>query len=122
MSALLAMRGLPEVSQILWILLAMVGARSAAMAFNRLVDLRFDARNPRTAGRALPTGHLSKEFVIAFTIASSALLVLSAFMLNSLVKPSDLSRVNAAFFTISGWMSFLLLVTTGIDLFWKKIT
>ena len=55
MGAFLAARGVPRPAQVIWILVAMVGARSAAMAFNRLVDLPFDARNPRTAGREIPT-------------------------------------------------------------------
>lgn len=84
MSALLAARGLPSARAILWIVAAMVGARSAAMAFNRLVDREYDARNPRTAHRALPAGLVSVSFVIGFTIAASALLALAAFMLNPL--------------------------------------
>lgn len=67
-----------------WILLAMVGARSAAMAFNRIVDRQYDARNPRTALRAIPAGLLSVPQVTAFTVAASLLLVFAAFMLNPL--------------------------------------
>lgn len=70
--------------QLGWILLAMVGARSAAMGFNRLVDHEIDARNPRTAGRELPRGVLSRAEVWAFVVASSAALVLAAGMLNPL--------------------------------------
>src|SRR4030042_2981074 len=66
LGALFAAQGFPSPSQIGWILLAMVGARSAAMAFNRLVDLPFDARNPRTASRALPRKQLSRDFVVLF--------------------------------------------------------
>ena len=84
LGAFLAARGFPRPAQIGWILLAMVGARSAAMAFNRLVDLPFDARNPRTAERALPRGLLTRNFVIAFIIASSAVLVFAASRLNRL--------------------------------------
>ena len=84
MGALLAARGLPSAWQLGWILAAMVGARSAAMAFNRLVDRDYDARNPRTANRALPAGLVSVPFVAGFTAAASALLVLAAFMLNGL--------------------------------------
>ena len=83
-AALLAEGGLPGSGQILWIVLAMVGARSAAMTFNRIVDLRYDAANPRTQKRALPTGRLSIGFALMFTIAMSALFVLSAAMLNRL--------------------------------------
>ncbi len=67
-----------------WVLLAMVGARSAAMAFNRIVDRHSDARNPRTARRALPAGELTVPQVVAFTVASAALLVGAAAMLNPL--------------------------------------
>jgi 4-hydroxybenzoate polyprenyltransferase len=84
LGALLAAKGLPSVWQICWIVVAMVGARSAAMAFNRLVDREYDAKNPRTAKRALPAGLVSVPFVIGFTIASSALLVLASAMLNPL--------------------------------------
>src|SRR5512136_2616852 len=82
MGAFLAVRGFPRPAQIGWILLAMVGARSAAMAFNRLVDFRFDARNPRTLSRALPQRLLTRGFVVAFIIASSAVFLLAASMLN----------------------------------------
>jgi 4-hydroxybenzoate polyprenyltransferase len=84
LGAVLAANGLPSPWQILWIVLAMVGARSAAMAFNRIADRRFDARNPRTASRALPAGLLSVGFVWAFTIAAAALFLLAAAMLNRL--------------------------------------
>ena len=67
-----------------WILLAMVGARSSAMAFNRLVDREYDARNPRTASRALPAGLLSVPQVALFTVVSAALLVFAAYALNPL--------------------------------------
>jgi len=85
--ALLAARaggGLPSWRQILWIVVAMVGARSAAMTMNRIVDLEYDRRNPRTAGRALPAGELSLGFAWAFTVATSAALVLAAWQLNLL--------------------------------------
>ena len=82
--ALLAAEGIPSIRQIFWILVAMVGARSAAMAFNRLVDRRFDARNPRTADRALPAGRVSVGFVLLFVFASCALLVVAAWQLNAL--------------------------------------
>ncbi len=89
LGALLAARGftatgLPTLWQALWITLAMVGARSAAMAFNRIADREFDARNPRTASRAIPAGLLPVSFVWAFTAASAALFFLAAAMLNRL--------------------------------------
>ena len=67
-----------------WILLAMFGARSAAMAFNRLVDRKYDALNPRTATRALPAGLLTVPQVTVFTLVASALLVFAAYELNPL--------------------------------------
>jgi len=74
--------GLPEARTALWVVVAMVGARSAAMAFNRIVDREIDARNPRTAGRALPTGRLSPGFAWAFTVIAAATFVGAAAMLN----------------------------------------
>ena len=67
-----------------WVLVAMVGARSAAMAFNRIVDARYDALNPRTAKRAIPAGLLSVPQVAAFTVIAALLLVWAAAMLNPL--------------------------------------
>ena len=82
--AMLAVGGWPSWRQLLWITVAMVGARSAAMAFNRIADREIDAKNPRTQARALPTRRLSLRFAVAFTIAASALLVLAAWELNPL--------------------------------------
>ena len=72
LGAVLAARGIPSAWQVLWIAVAMVGARSAAMAFNRIADRNFDAKNPRTASRAIPAGLLSVGFVWAFTIVAAA--------------------------------------------------
>jgi 4-hydroxybenzoate polyprenyltransferase len=80
--ALLAGRGLPTGWQILWIVLAMVGARSAAMTFNRIVDLQFDKANPRTQTRALAAGMLSMPFAIAFTVVMSGIFFFAAAQLN----------------------------------------
>lgn len=74
----------PTLRQVLWILVAMVGARSAAMTMNRIVDLDYDRRNPRTAGRALVTGALSLRFAWMFALGASAVLVLAAWQLNPL--------------------------------------
>jgi 4-hydroxybenzoate polyprenyltransferase len=70
--------------QLLWIVVAMVAARSAAMAFNRLIDAPIDARNPRTRMRAIPTGMLSPRFAWCFTVAASLLLFFAAYELNPL--------------------------------------
>ncbi len=82
--AFLAAGGIPSAAQIGWILLAMVGARSAAMAFNRLADVSLDAHNPRTANRALPRRQLTRSFVAAFILASSIVFVFAASRLNRL--------------------------------------
>ncbi|MFN2529707.1 MAG: UbiA-like polyprenyltransferase [Pyrinomonadaceae bacterium] len=84
LGAVLAANGGPGLRQIAWIIVAMFGARSAAMAFNRIADRVYDARNPRTASRALPAGKLTIAFVSVFTIASAALFLLAAAMLNRL--------------------------------------
>jgi len=83
-SAVLAAGGGISGRQIAWILVAMVGARSAAMGFNRLADQALDARNPRTAGRELPRGAISRTEVWVFVLASAATLVVAAAMLNPL--------------------------------------
>lgn len=83
-AALAAAGGLPSVRQALGILGAMVGARSAAMAFNRLADERYDRENPRTASRHLPAGLLTRRWVAAFTAGAAALFVASAASLNAL--------------------------------------
>lgn len=82
--ALLAANGLPTGKQILWIIVAMVAGRSAAMAFNRIADRGYDAKNPRTARRELPTGQLSLGFAWVFTLVSAAALIFAAWQLNPL--------------------------------------
>ncbi len=82
LGAILAAEGLPTAWQIVWITIAMIGARSAAMTFNRIVDIDFDAANPRTANRELPTGKLSLGFAWAFLFVSVAVFVFAAYSLN----------------------------------------
>ena len=82
--ALLALRRWPSLRQLFWLVVAMVGARSAAMTFNRIADLRYDTLNPRTKMRALPAGQLSLSFAWGFTAISCALLVLAAYELSPL--------------------------------------
>ncbi len=82
--ALLAAGGLPSLHQTVWIILAMVGARTAAMAMNRLIDADIDAKNPRTVTRALPAGLLGKGLTLCFILASSLLMLFSAHMLGPL--------------------------------------
>ena len=82
--AMLAASGMPTAHQLFWIVVAMVAARSAAMAFNRLADAAIDAANPRTRTRALPGGQLSAGFVTTFIIVSCAIFILAAAQLNHL--------------------------------------
>jgi 4-hydroxybenzoate polyprenyltransferase len=80
--AMLAAGGMPTAAKLGWIIVCMVSARSAAMAFNRIADARIDAANPRTAMRAIPAGALSQRFATAFVIIACALFVLGASQLN----------------------------------------
>ncbi|HXX28301.1 MAG TPA: UbiA-like polyprenyltransferase [Terriglobales bacterium] len=82
--AMLAAHGLPNGHVLVWIVVAMVAARSAAMAFNRLADASIDAANPRTRARALPSGTLTPAFVARFVVVSSAIFVFAAWQLNRL--------------------------------------
>jgi 4-hydroxybenzoate polyprenyltransferase len=121
--ALLAARAggaLPTVRQILWIVVAMVGARSAAMTLNRLADMEYDRRNPRTANRALPAGELSIGFAWMFTAVSSAVLVLAAWQLNPLaLKLSPLALAILFFYSytkrFTAWSHFVLGFCLGIS-------
>ncbi|MCB8817291.1 UbiA-like polyprenyltransferase [Desulfosporosinus shakirovi] len=84
LGAFLAAEGIPSAMKLLWITLAMVGARTAAMSLNRLVDRHIDARNPRTAQRALPAGQLRVDEVYLYVVLSFLLLGISAYQLNLL--------------------------------------
>jgi 4-hydroxybenzoate polyprenyltransferase len=84
--AFLAVGGSPGAHDLVWVTLAMVGARSLAMALNRLVDAGLDARNPRTAGRELPSGQLSPPQVLAFCAVSLALFLVAVWQLDPLVR------------------------------------
>ncbi len=99
LGAFTAAGGVPTLREIFWILVAMVGARSAAMAFNRLVDADIDSKNPRTAGRALPAGLVNRSFVVLFTVVSSLLLVIASWQLN----PLALTLSPAALLIILGY-------------------
>lgn len=81
---LVASAGRPQLSTLVWIVVAMIGARSSAMAFNRLVDHRIDEKNPRTAMRELPTGALQRMPVLVFTLAMAGVLVFAAWQLNDI--------------------------------------
>jgi 4-hydroxybenzoate polyprenyltransferase len=84
--ALLALDAVPSASQVLWITVAMVGARSLAMALNRLIDRSIDARNPRTASRELPSGALSAAQVLAFCAVSLAVFLVAVWQLDPIVR------------------------------------
>jgi 4-hydroxybenzoate polyprenyltransferase len=96
--AFLAVDGVPSAHDLLWITLAMVGARSLAMALNRLIDARIDAANPRTARRENPSGNLSKAAVLAFCVAALALYAVAVWQLDPLVR--WLSPVPVAAFVV----------------------
>ena len=144
--AMLAAGGWPSAWKLLWIIVAMVSARSAAMAFNRYADAEIDAANPRTKIRAVPAGLLSKQFVGFFVIAASAIFILSAAMLNRLallLSPVALAIVflysytkrftrwshlilgfalgmapAAAWIAVCGSLDARILLLTGVVTFW----
>ncbi len=113
----LAAEGWPAWSTVGWIVLAMVGARSAAMGFNRLADHRLDAQNPRTADRALPAGRVSRPFVAAFVAVSCFVLVLAAGQLNPLAfKLSPLALVILLGYSYSKRFTALTHLVLGLAL------
>lgn len=144
--AVLAAGGWPAWRVVGWIVVCMVAARSAAMAFNRLADATLDAENPRTAMRALPAGALSREFVAGFVVVSAAVFVLAAARLNRLtleLSPvallivlaySLMKRVtrwshlvlgmalgiapSAAWIAVRGSLDWRIVVLTGAVLLW----
>ncbi|MGA2218846.1 MAG: UbiA-like polyprenyltransferase [Terracidiphilus sp.] len=83
-AALLAAHGIPTLRTLAWILVAMVAARSSAMAFNRWADASLDAANPRTRARAIPAGLLSRQFVFGFTCVAALVFILASAQLNRL--------------------------------------
>lgn len=115
--AVLAVDGLPSGRTVFWIVAAMVGARSAAMGFNRLVDRKIDAQNPRTKTRALPMGLVTPAQVTVFTVASSALLVVSAYELNPLAfSLSPLALAIVFFYSYTKRFTFLSHAFLGLSL------
>src|SRR6266403_1773404 len=122
--ALLAARftshGWPTLRQILWIIVAMVSARSSAMTINRIVDLRFDKENPRTRMRALATGALSVTFAWIFTLVAVAVFVLAAWQLNPLaLKLSPIALAILFFYSFTkrftNWSHLFLGFALGIS-------
>jgi 4-hydroxybenzoate polyprenyltransferase len=117
--AMLAAGGLPTLRQLVWIIVAMVSARSAAMAFNRVADASIDAANPRTQTRALPAGTLSPTFVTSFVIVSCAMFILAASQLNRLaleLSPVALAVVLLYSYTkrFTRWSHLVLGFSLGI--------
>ena len=102
MSAFIAAGGLPKTEKLVWIVMCMVGARSAAMAFNRIIDARFDAKNPRTQGRAIPSGQVDESSYWLFLIAFSLVFIFSAGMLNQLaLYLSPLALIIIFFYSLT---------------------
>jgi 4-hydroxybenzoate polyprenyltransferase len=117
--AMLAAGGLPVLRQLAWIIVAMISARSAAMAFNRVADAALDAANPRTRTRALPAGTLSPAFVTTFVVVSCAMFILAASQLNRLafaLSPVALAVVLLYSYTkrFTRWSHLVLGFSLGI--------
>ena len=118
-AAMLAASGLPTLPQVIWIIVCMVSARSAAMAFNRLADAQIDAANPRTATRAIPAGVLSGRFVAIFVLFFCVVFVLAAAQLNRLtfmLSPVALAVVLLYSYTkrFTRWSHLVLGFALGI--------
>src|ERR1700732_1579343 len=117
--AILAAGGWPAWRQLAWIIVAMISARSAAMAFNRLADASIDAANPRTATRALPVGQLTPGFVSMFVLVACGIFVLAASRLNHLtlmLSPVALAVVLLYSYTkrFTRWSHLFLGLALGI--------
>lgn len=115
--AFLAGRGVPDGSVFLWVVLAMVGARTSAMGFNRIVDRRFDAANPRTADRALPAGEVSLVESWGMVLLAAALFFFACFMLNTvalLIAPMALALT--LFYSLTKRFTWLCHVVLGVAL------
>ena len=117
--AMLAAGGLPTLRQLAWIVVAMVAARSSAMAFNRLADATVDAANPRTSTRALPAGVLTPAFVSTFVIVSAAIFIFAAAQLNRLalwLSPVALAVILLYSYTkrVTRWSHVVLGFALGI--------
>src|SRR5246127_983600 len=117
--AMLAAGGFPSLHQLTWIVVAMIAARSAAMAFNRWADASIDAANPRTNTRGLPAGQLSPAFVVTFVVVSSAVFILAASQLNRLslfLSPVALAVLLLYSYTkrVTRWSHLVLGFALGI--------
>ena len=117
--AMLAAGGFPSLHQFVWIVIAMIAARSSAMAFNRWADAAIDAANPRTSTRALPAGHLTPGFVAMFIFVSSAIFIFAASQLNRLaleLSPLALAVLLLYSYTkrVTRWSHLVLGFALGI--------
>jgi len=112
-SALLAASGIPDLRQIVWIVIAMVGARSGAMGLNRIIDRKIDSANPRTAGREIPRGAISVFAALLLVTVSFAFFVFAAYMLNPLcLKLSPVAIIVLFIYSYTKrftWMSHFVL-------------
>ncbi|WP_319585764.1 UbiA-like polyprenyltransferase [uncultured Desulfobulbus sp.] len=117
MGAFLAQRGLPAVNVFFWVVLAMVGARTCAMGFNRIVDRRFDAVNPRTADRALPAGQVSLFESWLMVVLAGMLFFFACFMLNPLtLNIAPVALGLALFYSLTKRFTWLCHLVLGVAL------
>lgn len=117
--AVLAERSIPDLAPLVWIIVAMVGARSLAMALNRLIDAEIDARNPRTAGRELPAGRLTRPQVWAFSLVSLVVLLVAVSQLPTLIWflwpiPVALFALYPYAKRVTRWCHLVLGITIGL--------
>lgn len=117
MGAFLAAGGMPAWNKCLWILLAMVGARTAAMGFNRIVDFPYDTRNPRTSNRALPKGDIKTKEAWLFVFFAAALFFFAAYRLNRLTfLLSPLALATVLFYSYTKRFTWLAHIFLGLSL------
>ena len=114
-AALMAASGIPSLKQILWIVVAMVSARSGAMGLNRIIDRKIDAANPRTANREIPSGKINVGSAVFFTVLSLTVFVFSAYMLNPLcLKLSPLAIAVLLLYSYTKRFTWLSHIVLGI--------
>ena len=117
MGAFLAARGVPSLQVFLWVVVAMVGARTCAMGFNRIVDRRFDAMNPRTADRALPAGSVTLRESWLMVVLSGALFFIACFMLNRLaLQMAPFALAFTLLYSLTKRFTWLCHVVLGVAL------
>lgn len=117
MGAFLAARGVPSLQVFLWVVVAMVGARTCAMGFNRIVDRRFDAMNPRTADRALPAGSVTLRESWLMVVLSGALFFIACFMLNRLaLQMAPFALALTLLYSLTKRFTWLCHVVLGLAL------